>query len=54
MYVYTTINTQIFLCKNVFTNNCMKKMFIQILIICNVKVNVSPLKSTCSLLSSSK
>ena len=31
-----------------------KNMFVQILIICNVKVNVSPLKLTSSLLSYSK
>ena len=73
MYVYTTINTQIFVCiqtyyhscksylnthiivcKNVFYKELCVNMLVQILIICNVKVNVSPLKSTTLLLSSSK
>ena len=72
MYVYTTINTQIFVCIQIYHHSCKsylntlisvhinkykysynrmytcitKNIFVQILIFCNVKVNVSPLKLT--------
>ena len=66
MYVYTTINTQIFVCIQIYYHSCKSykrtykqirlyvKVLFQILIICKVKVNVSPLKLNSSLLSSSK
>ena len=51
---YLNTNISLIINKYKYSYNCMKRCFVYILIICNVKVNVSPLKSTSSLLSSSK
>ena len=54
MYVKSFIKTHVIVYINNYSYELYVSMFVQILIICNVKVNVSPLKLTSSLLLSSR